>query len=57
MKGINNLAKKKFLAQIQIVPNFHFFVALAPVEFPSKNQFSKNYLKLWRNTSFDERNK
>ena len=74
MKGINNLAKKYFLAQFKIVPNFHYFCKVranpifvkksifqklpnAPVEFPSKIQFSKNCLKLWRNTSFDERNK
>ena len=57
MKGINNLAKKIFLAQFKIVPNFTIFVRSAPVEFPSKIQFSKNCLKLWRNTSFDYRNK
>ena len=53
MKGINNLAKKIFLAQFKIVPNFTIFVRSAPVEFPSKIQFSKNCVKLWRNTSFD----
>ena len=45
MKGINNLAKKYFLAQMQIVRNFHNFLRSAPVEFPSKIQFFKNCLK------------
>ena len=57
MEGINNLGKKIFLAQFKIVPNFTIFVRSMPVEFPSKIQFSKNYLKMWRNTSFDYRNK
>ena len=56
-KGTNNLQKifsQHFLRQHKI---FTFFVRSAPVEFPSKIQFSKNCLKLWRNTSFDEGNK
>ena len=57
MSGTNNLAKNIFLAQFKIVQNFHYFVRSAPVEFWSKFQFSKNCLKLWRNTSFDEWNK
>ena len=57
MEGINNLGKKIFLAQFKIVPNFTIFVRSMPVEFPSKIQFSKNCLKMWRNTSFDYRNK
>ena len=44
------------LALFEIVQNFHYFCKVAPVEFPSKIQFSKNCLKLWRNTSFDEWN-
>ena len=46
-----------FLAQIDIIQIFTIFVRSAPVNIPSKNQFSKNCLKLWRNTSFDEWNK
>ena len=50
--------KNIFLTQLEIVLNFFtIFVRSAPVEFPSKIQISKNCLKLWRNTSFDERNK
>ena len=48
--------KNIFLSQFKIVRNFTIFVRSAPVEFPPKNQFSKNCLKLWRNTSFDEGN-
>ena len=48
MKGINNLAKNIF-STIKIVQNFHYFCKVAPVEFLSKFQFSKNCLKLWRN--------
>ena len=48
------LPKNIFLAQFKIVQNFHYF---CKVEFPSKIQFSKNCLKLLRNTSFDELNK
>ena len=48
-----------FLAQFKIVQNFHSIAFcmrfLAPkVELPSKIQFSKNCLKLWRTTSIDE---
>ena len=43
------LPKNIFLAQFEIVLNIHYFCK--PVEFPSKIQFSKNCLKLWRNTS------
>ena len=50
--------KYSFLAQFKIVQNFHYFCkVLALVEFPSKNQFSKNCLKICRNLSFDEWNK
>ena len=51
------LQKNIFLAQFKIVQIFTIFVSLAPVDIPSKIQFSKNCLKLWRNTSFDEWNK
>ena len=54
MSGTNNFAKKYFLAQFKIVQIFTIFVRSAPVDIPSKIQFSKNCLKLWRNTSFDE---
>ena len=43
------LPKNIFLAQFEIVLNIHYFCK--PVEFPSKIQFSKKCLKLWRNTS------
>ena len=51
------LPKNIFLAQIEIIQIFTIFVRSAPVDIPSKIQFSKNCLKLWRNTSFDEWNK
>ena len=51
------LTKKIILAQFKIVLIFTIFVRSAPVDIPSKIQFSKNCLKLWRNTSFDELNK
>ena len=51
------LTKNIFLAQIEIKQIFTIFVRSAPVDIPSKIQFSKNCLKLWRNTSFDEWNK
>ena len=51
------LPKNSFLAQFEIVLNFHYFCKGAPVEFPSKIQISKKFLKWWRNTSFDEGNK
>ena len=51
------LTKNIFLAQFKIVQIFTIFVRSAPVDIPSKIQFSKNCLKLWRNTSFDEWNK
>ena len=50
------LPKNIFLAQIEIIQIFTIFVRSAPVDIPSKIQFSKNCLKLWRNTSFDEWN-
>ena len=34
-----------------------FTIFVRPVQFPSKIQFSKKCLKLWRNTPFDEWNK
>ena len=49
--------KNIFLPHFEIVPNFHYFVRSAPVDFPSKIQFSKNCLKCCRNVSFDEWNK
>ena len=51
------LPKTIFLAQFKLVQIFTIFVRIAPVDIPSKIQFSKNGLKLWRNTSFDEWNK
>ena len=51
------LPKNIFLPHFEIVQNFHYFVRVAPVDFPSKIQFSKNCLKCWRNVSFDEWNK
>ena len=51
------LTKNIFLAQFKIVQIFTIFVRSAPVDIPSKIQFFKNCLKLWRNTSFDEWNK
>ena len=48
------LTKNVFLALIEIIQIFTIFVRSAPVDIPSKNQISKNCLKLWRNTSFDE---
>ena len=45
------LTKNIFLAQFKIVQIFTIFVRSAPVDIPSKIQFSKNCLKLWRNTS------
>ena len=35
------LPKNIFLPHFEIVPNFHYFVRSAPVDFPSKIQFSK----------------
>ena len=49
--------KNIFLSQFKIVQNYTIFVRSAPVEVLSKIQFSKNCLKLWRNTSLDEWNK
>ena len=51
------LSKNIFLAQIEIIQIFTIFVRSGPVDIPSKIQFFKNGLKLWRNTSFDEWNK
>ena len=51
------LTKNIFLAQIEIIQIYTIFVRSAPVDIPSKNQISKNCLKMWRNTSFDEWNK
>ena len=51
------LPKNIFLAQFKIVQILTIFVRSAPVDIPSKIQFSKNCLKLRRNTSFDEWNK
>ena len=51
------LPKNIFLAHIEIIQIFTIFVRSAPVDIPSKIQFSKNCLKLWRNSSFDGWNK
>ena len=51
------LPKNIFSAQIEIIHIFTIFVRVAPVDIPSKIQFSKNCVKLWRNTIFDEWNK
>ena len=45
------------VSHFEIVQNFHYFVRSAPVDFPSKIQFSKKCLKCCRNVSFDEWNK
>ena len=57
MSGTNNFDKNIFLAQFKIVQIFTIFVRSPPVDIPSKIKFSKNCLKLWRNTYFDEWNK
>ena len=57
MNGTNNFAKNISLPHFEIEQNFHYFVSSAPVDFPSKIQFSKNCLKCCRNVSFDEWNK
>ena len=50
--------KNIFFTQFEIVLNFHYFCKVPPAcRIPSKIQISKKCLKLWRNTSFDERNK
>ena len=50
--GNKQFIQKIFLHTIWDSTKFSlFFVRSAPVEFPSKIQFSKNCLKLWRNTS------
>ena len=54
MSGTNSFPKNIFLPHFEIVPNFHYFVRSAPVNFPSKIQFSKNCLKCCRNVSFDD---
>ena len=48
------LPKNIFIAQFEIVLNIHYFCK--PVEYPSKIQFSKNCLKLWKHF-YDEGNK
>ena len=50
------LPKNIFLPHFEIVQNFHYFVRSAPVDIPSKIQFSKNCPKFWRNVSFDQWN-
>ena len=42
------LPKNIFIAQIEIIQIFTFFVRSAPVDIPSKIKFSKNCLKLWK---------
>ena len=51
------LQKNIFLAQFEIVLNFHYFCKLRACWISVKIQFSKNCLKLWRNTSLNEGNK
>ena len=51
------LPKNIFLAQFKIVQNFLYFCKVRACRISVKIQFSKNCLKLWRNTSFDEWNK
>ena len=51
------LPKNIFLAHFEIVHIFTIFVRSAAVDFLSKIQFSKNCLKVCRNTSFAEWNK
>ena len=51
------LPKNIFLAQFEIVLNFHYFCKVRACRISVKIQFTKKCLKLWRNTSFDERNK
>ena len=43
------LPKNIFLPHFEIVQNFHYFERSAPVDFPSKIQFSKNCPKCCRN--------
>ena len=47
------LPKNIFLPHFEIVQNFHYFERSVPVAFQSKIQFSKNWLKCYRNVSFD----
>ena len=49
--------KNIFFTQFKILLNFHYFCKLRAYRISSKIQISKNCLKLWRNTSFDEGNK
>ena len=51
------LPKNIFFVQFKIIQIFTIFVRSAPVDIPLKVQFSKNCLKLRRNSSFDEWNK
>ena len=51
------MPKNIFLPHFELVQNFNYFVRSAPVNFPSKIQFSINCLKCCRNVSFDEWNK
>ena len=45
------MPKNVFLPHFEIVQNFHYFVRSAPVDFPSKIQFSENCPKCCRNVS------
>ena len=45
------LPKNIFLAQFEIVLNFHYFCKVRACRISVKNSISKNCLKLWRNTS------
>ena len=57
MRGTNNLQKNIFIALFKIAKKFHYFCKVHACRISVKNSISKNCLKLWRNTSFDEGNK
>ena len=46
MKGINNLAKNIFLAQFQIVPNFHYFCKVRACRISVKNSIFQKLPKI-----------
>ena len=50
------LPKNNFQALFEIIQNFHYFCKVRACRISFKIQFSKNCLKLWRDTSFDEWN-
>ena len=51
MTGTNNLAKKYFLAQFDIVLNFHYFCKVRACRISFKNSIFQKLSKIWRNTS------